>query len=46
LAAMGCDQAQGYFISRPISGTQVADALGQDRGLAAVASKPGDFERL
>jgi diguanylate cyclase (GGDEF)-like protein len=40
LAAMGCDQAQGYFISRPISGVQVADALRQDRALVVAASKP------
>src|SRR5207244_3330015 len=40
LAAMGCDQAQGYFISRPIPGAHVADALEQDRALAVATSKP------
>ena len=34
LAEMGCDTAQGYFISRPISGDALAEFL-QDRGRKA-----------
>ncbi|PWF54807.1 putative bifunctional diguanylate cyclase/phosphodiesterase [Massilia glaciei] len=36
LAALGCDQGQGYFMSRAIPGEQLADWIGQWRAPAAL----------
>ncbi|MES3020178.1 MAG: EAL domain-containing protein [Pseudomonadota bacterium] len=37
LAALGCDQGQGYFMSRAIPGEQLADWIGQWQAPAALA---------
>ena len=42
LADMGCDQVQGYFISRPVPAAAFATWLGQQRAVGVGASPPGE----
>ena len=45
LAALGCELAQGYYFSVPISARAVSDLLAGDRTLPASAAPPTAFSR-
>jgi diguanylate cyclase (GGDEF)-like protein len=41
LARMGCDQAQGYYMSRPVPAAELEEWLGRWRAPSASLDKPG-----
>ena len=43
LAAMGCDQGQGYFMSRPMPGEQLLAWLAQWRAPGAAPAEAADM---